>query len=164
MFYNKMGKKYIHKYDKRSKRIYDGTDRFKIKSTKSIYNDLLEQLNDLNKNSKLKYYYEIDFTKEKEYKELILEKDLDKIKNKLDNYIDMITNSILYPSEYLKNFKNRYLTELLKIRDNMNEILILKPFIEKPPSLIRQESYEEIESKDYPKARRYVHRLDKRKS
>lgn len=161
--------KYIHKYniknepiriserkERRMNRKYDGTD-----SSPTIQYDLSKKLNNIKDYSKLNYNYDIDFTKEPEYKELILEKDLNKIKIKLDIYINMVKNSVLYPSDYLKNFKNRYLNELLKIKDHINESLYKKNIINKP-IFLRQESYEEI-VRENPNTRKYVHTSDKRK-
>lgn len=162
--------KYIHKYNIRNEpsernqrnqirmsRKYDGAD-----SSPTIKYDLSKKLNNIKDYSKLNYNYDIDFTKEPEYKELILEKDLNKIKIKLDIYINMVKNSVLYPSDYLKNFKNRYLNELLKIKDNINESLYTKNIINKP-IFFRNESYGEIVSEN-PNKRKYVHTSDKRKS
>jgi len=153
------------KYENKNvKEVKEVKNNDKIKSYISIQDDLLKKLNDIKNYSKLNYKYDIDFTKEPEYEQLIMEKDINKIKIKLDNYIIMVKNSVLYPIDYLRNFKNRYLDELLKIRDNINDTLILEPknFINKP-NLVRQESYEEIES-ETPNTRKYIHKLDKRKS
>lgn len=98
--------------------------------------NLEKQLNNINKSAILKYNYVVNFTDEPEYKELISENNLDKIKIKLDNYIDMVQKSVLYPSEYLKNFKLNYLTELKKIKENL----------EGSPKIKRKDSFEEIES------------------
>ena len=156
------------KRNKRSKRsiknLYDGTDRFKIKNIVNIHDDLIKDLNEINKNSKLKYYYKLDFTDEKEYKELINEKNLDKIKFKLDNYINFVKDSKLYPEKYLQNFKKKYLKGLLKIQENINNILIMEHDINNYPRLSKQESYEEVEGEYLPETRKYRHKSDKRRS
>ena len=90
---------------------------------------------------------------------------MNEIKIKLDKYINIVEKSILYPSDYLKKFKNRYLNELLKIRDDINNTLILEPknIIPTKPIFSRKESYDEIESES-PHTRKYIHKTDRRKS
>lgn len=108
--------------------------------------NLEKQLNNINKSAILKYNYMVNFTDEPEYKELMSENNLDKIKIKLDNYIDMVQKSVLYPSEYLKNFKLKYLNELEKIKENL----------ERSPKIKRKNSFEEIES-NVPGMKKYKH-------
>ena len=88
-------KKFTKKSKKRSKskskkrtRSYkkDGANRFKIKY-EPIQKSFLDSLNNIDKYSKLKYIYYIDFTEEPEYQDLIRQTDLPNIKKKLDGVL-----------------------------------------------------------------------------
>lgn len=124
---------------KRSRSRTRGRNKRKTRSnhaSKKYKINLEKQLNNINKAGILKYKYVVNFTDEPEYNELISENNLDKIKIKLDNYIDMVKKSVLYPSEYLKKFKLNYVAELEKIKEKLKGTSKMK----------RKDSFEEIES------------------
>ena len=109
----------------------DGAGRFSIKSKSNINETILKQLKDIDKYAKLKYNYDIDFTKEKEFRNLEKEHNLSFLKIKLNEYIQLVKNSLLYPKMQLNDFKQNYLKKLLKIQDEIDDILYLPTHIKK---------------------------------
>ncbi len=150
-------------------KVYKDKDKLKTKkitniSTKNIQETLIEDLQKIRKLARLTYQHTIDFTLEKEYNDLINERDLEKIKEKMKNYIKMIQKVQLCPVTELNNFRQKYLNEILKIKDNLEDVLILEK-IPEIPNLLRQESYESEPYIRSPSSRTvYRHKTDEKKS
>ncbi len=155
-------KVYKEKNKLKTKKIYDGT--ITNITSKNIQQELLKGLEKIKKLARLNYKHLIDFTLEKEYEDLINEKDLDKIKEKMNKYINMIKKVQLCPLVELNNFRNKYLEELVKIQHNLEDILILEKNPEKIV-LFKQESYESEPYIKSPSSRAvYRHKTDQKKS
>ena len=162
----------------------DGADnpgRFSIKSESNINKTILKQLEDINQYAKLKYNFDIDFTTEKEFKDLKKEQNLSFLKIKLNDYIKLVKNSILYPKKELDDFKQKYLKKLLKIKEEIDDILYLPtykkkiikrkvdiiPTIEEGeciPFLSRQSSYEDQPYKVFDTFQKHKHKTDPNKT
>jgi hypothetical protein len=137
---------------------YDGVGRFKLKY-ETIQNNLLNQLRKVENHSNIAFDFKIDFAKGAVYEELINQTDLSDIKNKLNQYIRYVQYSELCPKEELEKFRKRYLDDLKKIKEKLDEMESVEPEI---PLLFRQESYEETPViRD--NLREYRHKTDTRR-
>lgn len=103
----------------------DGAREFKV-TRGNMKDSLLKSLNDINKLSKLKYNYDIDFKDSDEYRNLVKQEDLPNIKEKLAAYIKFIRNSMIYPKEETDAFKNRYLQKLEEIKERFDDMLPIR--------------------------------------
>jgi len=151
---------------KKSPRKEDGKKigRFHIKSVTNINNNVLTELKKMTRDAKLKYMYNIDFTKEKEFQDILKSENLSDVKFKLNKYIDLVQKSILHPKKQTEDFRQNYLKKLLNLKEKLNNIMylpqkypiqttknplnILSPIYENEsdlPFIMRQSSYDEDE-------------------
>ena len=134
--------------------------RFNVKSVKNINNEVSSELEKITRDAKLKYVFNIDFTEEKEFQDILKSDNFSNTKLKLNKYIDLVEKSILYPEKQTEDFRKNYLKKLLKLKENLNNVVylpqkyprkspkkplnILSPLSETPPIRKRQSSYEEL--------------------
>ena len=136
--------------------------RFNVKSVKNINNEVSSELKKITRDAKLKYVFNIDFTEEKEFQDILKSDNFSNTKLKLNKYINLVEKSILYPEKQTEDFRKNYLKKLLKLKENLNNVVylpqkyprkspkkplnILSPLSETPPPIIkkRQSSYEEV--------------------
>ena len=134
--------------------------RFNVKSVLNINNDVATELKKITREAKLKYMFNIDFTEEKEFQDILKSDNFSNTKLKLNKYIDLVKKSILYPKKQTEDFRKNYLKKLLELKQNLNDVMylpqkyprkspkkplnILSPLSETPPIMKRQSSYEEI--------------------
>ena len=126
-------------------------------SKKNIQENVLENLENIKKLGKIRYQYTIDFRDEKEYLDLLNETDLDKIKEKMYIYINMINNVQLCPLKQLIEFRNKYSKELIKILGDLEDIVVLK---QSTNTITRQESFESEPSIKIGNKSVYKHKTD----
>jgi hypothetical protein len=128
--------------------------RFSVKSVKNINNEVSSELKKITRDAKLEYLFNIDFTEEKEFQDVLKSNNISNTKLKLNKYINLVEKSI--------DIRNNYLKKLLKLKANLNNVVylpqkyprkspkkplnILSPLSETPPPIIRkrQSSYEEV--------------------
>lgn len=96
-------------------------------------------MENIKKLGKITYQYTIDFRDEKEYLDLLNETNLDKIKEKMYMYMNMVNKVQLCPLKELLQFRNKYYEELIKIQNDLEDIVLLKEY---NVNLLRQESFE----------------------
>lgn len=134
--------------------------RFNVKSVKNINNEVSSELKKITRDAKLKYVFNIDFTEEKEFQDILKSDNFSNTKLKLNKYINLVEKSILYPEKQTEDFRKNYLKKLLKLKENLNNVVylpqkyprkspkkplnILSPLSETPPIRKRQSSYEEL--------------------
>ena len=139
--------------------------RFLIKSVISMSDYVKEELK--KNDSKLNYSYNIDFTKTKEFNDILKSNSLIASKILLNKYIEMVKNYTLYPKKETENFKENYLKKLLILKEELDKNIPSLRIINKnkkrkkkpmdilerieeeeysvplQPSLLRQSSYED---------------------
>ena len=71
--------------------------RFNVKSVKNINNEVSSELKKITRDAKLKYVFNIDFTEEKEFQDILKSDNFSNTKLKLNKYINLVEKSILYP-------------------------------------------------------------------
>ena len=139
--------------------------RFLIKSVVNMPKYIKEELEKIDSN--LNYSYNIDFTKEKEFNDVLKSTSLIGSKIKLNKYIELVRNYILYPKKETEKFRENYLRKLLILKEELDKNIpslriinknkkrkrrkkpldILERIDEEEeftlPSLLRQSSYED---------------------
>ena len=93
--------------------------RFLIKSVVNMPKYIKEELEKINSN--LNYNYNIDFTKEKAFNDVLKSTSLIGSKIKLNKYIELVRNSILYPKKETEKFRENYLKKLLILKEELDK-------------------------------------------
>jgi len=107
--------------------VKDGTKvgRFSVKSVTNINNFVSSELKNITRDAKMKYIFDIDFTQEKEFQDILKSENISFIKVKLNKYIDVVKKSTLYPKKQTENFRQNYLKKLLNLKERLNDIIYL---------------------------------------
>ena len=174
------GKSQSRRKSKRNDGTSGNLGRFRVKSVINLNEFITKELENIYDDAKLNYNYNIDFTKEKEFKDIMNAKDYKYIKFKFDKYIELVKNSILYPKKEIKIFRQNYLKKLLKLKERLDDIVYLRqkykrknekivnilPTIDELdntsiefPTFTRQSSYENTPYKENG-LQFYKHRID----
>ena len=93
--------------------------RFLIKSVVNMPKYIKEELEKIDSN--LNYSYNIDFTKEKEFNDVLKSTSLIGSKIKLNKYIELVRNYILYPKKETEKFRENYLRKLLILKEELDK-------------------------------------------
>lgn len=101
--------------------------RFHIKSVINMPNYVKEELKNIENDAIMNYTYNIDFTKEKEFNDILKSNNVNVSKIKLDRYIELVKNYILYPIEEIENFRENYLKKLLDLKETLNKKVVVLP-------------------------------------
>jgi len=112
-----------------SKNIVPGkkVGRFYIKSVINMSDYIKEELRNMDIDAKLNYSYDIDFTKEKEFNDILKSNNLTIGKIQLNKYIDLVKNYILYPKKETENFRENYLKKLLNLKQTLDKNITIFP-------------------------------------
>jgi hypothetical protein len=112
-----------------SKNIVPGkkVGRFHIKSVINMSDYIKEELRNMDIDAKLNYSYDIDFTKEKEFNDILKSNNLTIGKIQLNKYIDLVKNYILYPKKETENFRENYLKKLLNLKQTLDKNIPIFP-------------------------------------
>ena len=145
----------------------------------TVVDKFITKLKNANRYAKLNYKYDIDFTDEKEFKDILKEKSISLLKVKLNRYINLVKNSVLYPKVETENFRNEYLKKLLELKKNIysipslpaypkkflkkRSINVLSPIEENTIGLSRQSSFEDSPYEQSYNLIKYKHKINPNK-
>ena len=145
----------------------------------TVVDKFITKLKNANRYAKLNYKYDIDFTDEKEFKDILKEKSISLLKVKLNRYINLVKNSVLYPKVETENFRNEYLKKLLELKKNIysipslpaypkkflkkRSINVLSPIEENNIGLSRQSSFEDSPYEQSYNLIKYKHKINPNK-